>query len=153
MLTKLGERTLRRNAALDFDDLLLRAVEVLGRFEEAWQAWRQRFQYLHVDEYQDTNRVQYDLLHLLAGPRPNLCVVGDEDQSICCWRGADVGSNILSFSKDFPEARVFRIEQNYRSCQKILDAASVVSKNVKRIGERTYRHAGRGIQSPFLRST
>jgi DNA helicase II / ATP-dependent DNA helicase PcrA len=143
------EKTLRRNGALDFDDLLLRAVEVLRRFEEARQSWQQRFQYLHVDEYQDTNRVQYDLLRLLARPRPNLCVVGDEDQSIYRWRGADVG-NILSFAKDFPEARVFRIERNYRSRQKILDAAAaVVSKNVKRIGKELTATRGEGSNLLF----
>ena len=143
------ENTLRKNGALDFDDLLLRAVEVLRRFEEARNAWQQRFRYLHVDEYQDTNRVQYDLLRLLAGSRPNLCVVGDEDQSIYRWRGADVG-NILSFSKDYPDARVFRIEQNYRSRQKILDAAAaVVSKNVKRIGKELTATRGEGSNLTF----
>ena len=143
------EKTLRRNGALDFDDLLLRTVEVLRRFEEARQAWQRRFQYLHVDEYQDTNRVQYDLLRLLAGPRPNLCVVGDEDQSIYRWRGADLG-NILSFAKDFPDARVFRVEQNYRSRQKILDAAAgVVSKNVKRIGKELTATRGEGSNLIF----
>jgi DNA helicase-2/ATP-dependent DNA helicase PcrA len=144
------EKTLRKNGALDFDDLLLRAVEVLQRFEEARKAWQQRFQYLHVDEYQDTNRVQYDLLRLLAGPRPNLCVVGDEDQSIYRWRGADVG-NILSFSKDFPDTQVFRVEQNYRSRQKILDAAAaVVSKNVKRIGKELTATRGEGSNLVFF---
>jgi DNA helicase II / ATP-dependent DNA helicase PcrA len=143
------EKTLRKNGALDFDDLLLRAVEALRRFEEARNAWQQRFRYVHVDEYQDTNRVQYDLLRLLAGARPNLCVVGDEDQSIYRWRGADVG-NILSFSKDYPDARVFRIEQNYRSRQKILDAAAaVVSKNVKRIGKELTATRGEGSNLIF----
>ena len=144
------ERTLRKNGALDFDDLLLRAVEVLRRFDEARSAWQQRFRYLHVDEYQDTNRVQYDLLRLLAGSHPNLCVVGDEDQSIYRWRGAEVG-NILSFSKDFPDARVFRIEQNYRSRQKILDAAAaVVSKNLKRIGKELTATRGEGSNLVFF---
>jgi len=143
------EKTLRKNGALDFDDLLLRAGEVLLRFEEAQRAWRQRFRYLHVDEYQDTNRVQYDLLRLLAGPQPNLCVVGDEDQSIYRWRGADV-ANILSFAKDFPDAKVFRVEQNYRSRQKILDAAAaVVSKNLKRIGKELTATRGEGSNLIF----
>ena len=143
------EKTLRKNGALDFDDLLLRAVEVLRRFEEAQRNWQQRFRYVHVDEYQDTNRVQYELLRLLAGPQPNLCVVGDEDQSIYRWRGADVG-NILSFAKDFPAARVFRIEQNYRSRQTILDAAAaVVSHNVKRIGKRLTATRGQGSHLLF----
>src|SRR5947209_8194062 len=144
------EQMLRRCGGLDFDDLLLRAVEVLRRFEEARKAWQQRFQYLHVDEYQDTNRVQYDLLRLLAGPRPNLCVVGDEDQSIYRWRGADVG-NILSFSKDFPDTQVLRVQQNYRSRQKILDAAAaVVSKNVKRIGKELTATRGEGSNLIFF---
>ncbi len=143
------EKTLRKNGALDFDHLLLRAVEVLRRFDEARHSWQQRFRYLHVDEYQDTNRVQYDLLRLLAGAQPNLCVVGDEDQSIYRWRGADVG-NILSFAKDFPAARVFRIEQNYRSRQRILDAAAaVVSKNVKRIGKQLTATRGEGSNLVF----
>jgi len=144
------EQTLRRCGGLDFDDLLLRAAEVLRRFEEARKAWQQRFQYLHVDEYQDTNRVQYDLLRLLAGARPNLCVVGDEDQSIYRWRGADIG-NILSFAEAFPEAQVFRVEQNYRSRQKILDAAAaVVSKNVKRIEKEKELTATRGEGSNLI---
>ena len=143
------EKTLRRTGALDFDDLLLRAGEVLRRFEEARRTWQQRFPYVHVDEYQDTNRVQYDLLRLLVGERPNLCVVGDEDQSIYRWRGADVG-NILSFSKDFADARVFRIEQNYRSRQKILDAAAaVVSKNARRIGKVLSATRGEGSNLVF----
>jgi DNA helicase-2/ATP-dependent DNA helicase PcrA len=143
------ENTLGRNGALDFDDLLLRAVEVLLRFEEAQRAWQQRFQYLHVDEYQDTNRVQYDLLRLLAGPRANLFVVGDEDQSIYRWRGADVG-NILNFAGDFAGTRVFRIEQNYRSRQKVLDAAAaVVSKNVRRIGKELSATRGEGCNLIF----
>src|SRR5579864_5926609 len=108
------EATLRKVGALDFDDLLLRAVEVLRRFPETRASWQQRFRFLHVDEYQDTNRPQYELLRLLSGAGANLCVVGDEDQSIYRWRGADVG-NILRFSDDFPGARVLRIEQNYRS--------------------------------------
>lgn len=143
------EKTLRKNGALDFDDLLLRAVEVLRRFDEARRHWQQRFRYLHVDEYQDTNRVQYDLLRLLAAPQPNICVVGDEDQSIYRWRGADVG-NILSFAKDFADARVIRIEQNYRSRQKILDAAAaVVSKNVNRIGKQLAATRGQGSNLVF----
>jgi ATP-dependent DNA helicase UvrD/PcrA len=129
------EKILRKAGALDFDDLLLRAVQVLREFPEAHSAWQQRFRYLHVDEYQDTNRVQYDLLRLLVNESRNLCVVGDEDQSIYRWRGADVG-NILRFDEDFPGARVVRLEQNYRSTQKILDAAAgVVANNRRRLGK------------------
>jgi DNA helicase-2/ATP-dependent DNA helicase PcrA len=143
------EGVLRKAGALDFDDLLLRAVEVLRRFDEARDAWQRRFRFLHVDEYQDTNRIQYDLLRLLAGPNPNLCVVGDEDQSIYRWRGADVG-NILRFGEDFTGARILRIEQNYRSRQVILDAASaVVSHNEKRIGKQLEATRGRGANLAF----
>ncbi len=129
------ENILRKAGALDFDDLLLRAVQVLREFPEARSAWQTRFRYIHVDEYQDTNRVQYDLLRLLVNDSRNLCVVGDEDQSIYRWRGADIG-NILRFEEDYPGARVVRLEENYRSTQKILDAAAgVVSNNRRRLGK------------------
>jgi len=129
------EKILRKSGALDFDDLLLRAVQVLKEFPEARSAWQSRFRYIHVDEYQDTNRVQYDLLRLLVGESRNLCVVGDEDQSIYRWRGADIG-NILRFDEDYPGARVVRLEENYRSTQNILDAAAgVVSNNKRRLGK------------------
>jgi DNA helicase II / ATP-dependent DNA helicase PcrA len=129
------EKILRKSGALDFDDLLLRAVQVLKEFPEARAAWQSRFRYIHVDEYQDTNRVQYDLLRLLVGESRNLCVVGDEDQSIYRWRGADIG-NILRFDEDYAGARVVRLEQNYRSTQKILDAAAgVVKNNQRRLGK------------------
>ncbi|HEY1865724.1 MAG TPA: UvrD-helicase domain-containing protein, partial [Candidatus Acidoferrales bacterium] len=146
---KAYEETLRKAGALDFDDLLLRAVELLRRFPDARASWQQRFRFLHVDEYQDTNRPQYDLLRLLSGAGANLCVVGDEDQSIYRWRGADVG-NILRFSEDFPGARVLRIEQNYRSRQKILDAAAaVVSQNSRRIGKQLEATRGAGDNLVF----
>jgi DNA helicase-2/ATP-dependent DNA helicase PcrA len=138
------ERALRQSGALDFDDLLLRAADVLRRFDEARAHWRQRFRYIHVDEYQDTNRVQHALLRLLAGENPNLCVVGDEDQSIYRWRGADSGI-ILRFAQDYPGAKVFRIEQNYRSRQVILDAAAaVVAHNTGRIGKQLQATRGQG---------
>jgi DNA helicase-2/ATP-dependent DNA helicase PcrA len=129
------EKILRKAGALDFDDLLLRAAQVLRQFPDARANWQKRFRYLHVDEYQDTNRVQYDLLGLLINESRNLCVVGDEDQSIYRWRGADVG-NILRFAEDFSGARVVRLEENYRSTQKILDAAAgVVANNRRRLGK------------------
>lgn len=144
------EEILRRAGALDFDDLLLRAVKVLERFPEAHANWTQRFQYILVDEYQDTNRAQYELLYLLAGERRNLCVVGDEDQSIYGWRGADLG-NILRFTEDFPGATVIRLEQNYRSTQKILDAAGgVVSKNIRRLGKSLAATRGEGANLRFF---
>ncbi|MGB6200720.1 MAG: UvrD-helicase domain-containing protein, partial [Candidatus Acidiferrales bacterium] len=138
------EGVLRRAGALDFDDLLLRAVQVLAESSEARSAWTSRFRYVMVDEYQDTNRAQFDLLRLLLNADRNLCVVGDEDQSIYRWRGADVG-NILRFAENFPGAQVIRLEQNYRSTQNILDAASgVVQKNQKRLGKTLEATRGAG---------
>jgi len=138
------EKVLRQSDALDFDDLLLRAAHLLRDSSAVREKWQARFQYIHVDEYQDTNRVQYELLRLLAGPKQNVCVVGDEDQSIYRWRGADV-SILLSFSRDFPAARLVRLERNYRSTQNILDAAgAVVRNNPDRLGKtlRTEKDAG-----------
>ncbi|HKW57773.1 MAG TPA: UvrD-helicase domain-containing protein [Candidatus Acidoferrum sp.] len=129
------EQLLKQSNALDFDDLLLRTFRLLRDSASVREKWQTRFQYLHVDEYQDTNRVQYDLLRLLTGPSKNVCVVGDEDQSIYRWRGADV-SILLSFSRDFPGARVVKLERNYRSTQNILDAAgAVVANNTDRLGK------------------
>jgi DNA helicase-2/ATP-dependent DNA helicase PcrA len=122
------EKILAQSKALDFDDLLLRSAKLLRDSALVREKWQRRFQYIHVDEYQDTNRVQYDLLRLLTGPHQNICVVGDEDQSIYRWRGADV-SILLSFSRDFPSAKIIRLERNYRSTQSILDAAGAVVKN------------------------
>ncbi len=128
-------QVLEAAGALDFDDLLLRAVALLGDNDAVRRAWGRRFPYLLVDEYQDTNRSQYELVQLLASEHGNLTVVGDEDQSIYSWRGARI-SNILDFEHDFPGARVFRLEENYRSSQAILDAASaLVEKNVRRKGK------------------
>src|SRR5437660_8983164 len=121
--------------ALDFDDLLLEAARVLKASGEVRKRYNRRFQYVMVDEYQDTNRPQYELMRMLAGTRHNICAVGDEDQSIYSWRGADI-RNILEFEKDFPEAKIVRLEQNYRSTQNILQAASsVVANNIKRKGK------------------
>ena len=121
--------------ALDFDDLLLEAVRLLKAVPEVRDYYNRRFHYILVDEYQDTNRPQYELMRALAGSRHNVCAVGDEDQSIYSWRGADI-RNILEFEQDFPEARIIRLEQNYRSTQNILQAASaVVSNNLRRKGK------------------
>ena len=114
--------------ALDFDDLLNKALQLLVDHPPVLQHYRQRFRYVHVDEYQDTNLAQYELAKLLTQEHRNLCVVGDDDQSIYGWRGADI-RNILEFNKDFPEAKVIKLEQNYRSTQTILDAANAVIKN------------------------
>ncbi len=128
-------KELRKANALDFDDLLLETVRLLKSSAEVREKYQRRFHYLLIDEYQDTNRPQYELIKLLAGERHNVCVVGDEDQSIYSWRGADI-RNILEFEQDFPEAKIIRLEQNYRSTQNILQAASaVVAHNVKRKGK------------------
>ena len=124
--------------ALDFDDLLLEAVRLLKVSTEARERYQRRYRYLLVDEYQDTNRPQYELMKLLAGERKNVCAVGDEDQSIYSWRGADIRI-ILEFEKDFPNARIVRLEQNYRSTQVILEAAgAVVANNIKRKGKKLW---------------
>jgi DNA helicase-2/ATP-dependent DNA helicase PcrA len=144
------EGVLRRAGALDFDDLLLRAVQVLADFPEARASWSSRFRCVMVDEYQDTNRAQFDLLRLLLNSDRNLCVVGDEDQSIYRWRGADVG-NILRFAENFLGAQVIRLEQNYRSTQNILDAAAgVVGKNQKRLGKTLEATRGEGKLLSFF---
>jgi DNA helicase II / ATP-dependent DNA helicase PcrA len=117
--------------ALDFDDLLLMTIQLFRAHPTVLQKYRDRFQYIMVDEYQDTNRVQYNLVKLLAGKRRNLCVVGDDDQSIYGWRGADLG-NIIDFEKDFPGTVIVRLEQNYRSYGHILQAANAVIKNNKK---------------------
>jgi DNA helicase-2/ATP-dependent DNA helicase PcrA len=138
---------LRKANAMDFDDLLLEAVRLLREAPEVRERYNRRFEYLLIDEYQDTNRPQYELMRLLAGTRHDVCVVGDEDQSIYSWRGADI-RNILEFEHDFPEAKVIRLEQNYRSTQNILEGASaVVANNVKRKGKTlwTARQGGKKI--------
>jgi DNA helicase-2/ATP-dependent DNA helicase PcrA len=114
--------------AMDFDDLLMQTVEVLEDFEEARARWSKAFRYILVDEYQDTNHAQYRLLQLLAGPERNVCVVGDPDQSIYAFRGADI-RNILEFERDFGEVQVIPLEQNYRSTNRILEAANAVIVN------------------------
>jgi len=129
------KKELAKANALDFDDLLLEAVRLLKAVSEVRDYYNRRFHYVLVDEYQDTNRPQYELMRLLAGTRHNICAVGDEDQSIYSWRGADI-RNILEFEADFPEAKIVRLEQNYRSTQNILQAASaVVANNLKRKGK------------------
>ncbi|MCU1249314.1 MAG: UvrD/REP helicase [Edaphobacter sp.] len=121
--------------ALDFDDLLLETVRLLKSSSETRERYNRRYKYILIDEYQDTNRPQYELMKLLAGSSGNVCVVGDEDQSIYSWRGADI-KNILEFEKDFPGTRTIRLEQNYRSTQTILEGASaVVAQNTQRKGK------------------
>ncbi len=122
------ESALKTNNAMDFDDLLLNTVRLFKTHEEVLEKYRKRFIYVMVDEYQDTNHIQYELVSMLAGKHHNICVVGDDDQCIYEWRGADI-RNILDFEKDFPDAKIIKLEQNYRSVGNILAAAHSVIKN------------------------
>ncbi len=132
---KIYRDELAKANALDFDDLLLETVRLLKTSRETRERYNRRFRYVMIDEYQDTNKPQYELMKLLAGDHGNVCVVGDEDQSIYSWRGADI-KNILDFEKDFPATRTIRLEQNYRSTQMILEGASaVVAQNTQRKGK------------------
>jgi DNA helicase-2/ATP-dependent DNA helicase PcrA len=134
---KIYREELNKANALDFDDLLLETVRLLKSSSEVRERYNRRYKYLLIDEYQDTNRPQYELMKLL-GSHGNVCVVGDEDQSIYSWRGADI-KNILDFEKDFPNARTIRLEQNYRSTQMILEGASaVVAQNTQRKGKNLF---------------
>ena len=138
------ERRLRAANAMDFDDLLVRALELLRTRPEVLEKYQERFRYISVDEYQDTNHVQYEIANLLAARYQNLMVVGDDDQSIYSWRGADI-SNILDFEQDFPNAKVVKLEQNYRSTGHILAAANaVVRHNSQRKDKRLFTDAGDG---------
>ena len=139
------DERLRAASALDFDDLLLRAVDLFEKAPEVLQKYQQRWLYLHVDEYQDTNRPQYLWVRALAAAHRNLCVVGDDDQSIYGWRGANV-QNILDFERDYPDAAVVKLEQNYRSTQLILDAAhAVVSRNERRTDKKLWTNNQGGV--------
>lgn len=122
------QETLRKNNAMDFDDLIMKTVELFKTDQEVLASYQKRFKYIMVDEYQDTNTAQFELIRLLAAGTRNLCVVGDDDQSIYKFRGANI-RNILDFEKVYPEAVVIRLEQNYRSTQNVLDAANAVIKN------------------------
>ena len=138
------EKSLRNANALDFDDLLLETVRLLRHDDATRETWNRRLGYVMIDEYQDTNRPQYQLMRLLTTEHDNVCVVGDEDQSIYSWRGADI-NNILDFEKDFPNATVIRLEQNYRSTKNILEAASaVVANNTQRKGKWLWTDSGPG---------
>ncbi len=143
------EEKLRQANALDFDDLLNKALQLLLDHPPVLDHYRRRFQYVHVDEYQDTNLAQYTLVKLLTEHSRNLCVVGDDDQSIYGWRGADI-RNILEFKKDFPEATVIKLEQNYRSTQIILDAAnSIIKHNGQRMEKTLWTDGKKGEKIRF----
>jgi DNA helicase II / ATP-dependent DNA helicase PcrA len=138
------EGRLRQANALDFDDLLLETVRLLAHDANLRSQINRRFEFVMIDEYQDTNRSQYELMRLLTEAHKNICVVGDEDQSIYGWRGADI-RNILDFERDFPNAAVIRLEQNYRSTKNILEAASaVVANNTERKGKWLWTESGAG---------
>ena len=142
---ELYQRRLHASNAVDFDDLLMLTVEVLERFPDALARWRKAFRYVLVDEYQDTNHAQYRLLQLLGGEHGNVCAVGDPDQSIYAFRGADI-RNIMEFERDFPGTRVIALEQNYRSTNHILRAAnSVIEENRERKPKRLFSDLGEGL--------
>ena len=143
------QRELKNNNALDFDDLLFKTVELFKLDKEVLASYQERFRYIMVDEYQDTNTAQFELIRLLASKYKNLCVVGDDDQSIYKFRGANI-YNILNFEKHFPDATVIKLEQNYRSTQNILDAAnSVIANNVGRKDKALWTDNGAGDKIQF----
>jgi len=147
------EKRLKKSNALDFDDLLIKAVDLFDKFKPAAERYSTRFKYVMVDEYQDTNRQQYRLVRHLTTTHDNVCVVGDEDQSIYSWRGADI-QNILSFEKDFPRVRIIRLEQNYRSTKTILAAASaVVANNQERKGKTLWTQNPQGERINYMEAS
>lgn len=147
------QKRLRKNQALDFDDLIMITIQLFMRVPEVLESYQRKFQYIHVDEYQDTNRAQYMLVKQLASRFQNLCVVGDSDQSIYGWRGADI-SNILSFEKDYPRARVILLEQNYRSSKNILQAANeVIENNANRKPKKLWTENPHGNKIVYYRAS
>ena len=141
---KAYEEEKKKASALDFDDLLLKTLELFANKKEVREKWQQKFHHILIDEYQDTNIVQYQLVKLLVGPERNICVVGDDWQSIYSWRGADF-TNILNFERDFPGAKVIKLEQNYRSTGNILEASQkVINQNKTRTEKVLFTEAGKG---------
>lgn len=148
------QKELKKNNALDFDDLIVKTVELFQSCPEVLEYYQERFRYIMVDEYQDTNTVQFKLVSILAGKYQNLCVVGDDDQSIYKFRGANI-DNILNFEKVFPETKVIKLEQNYRSTQNILNAANVVIRNNQSRKEKalwTQNEQGEPIQFHYFQN-
>ena len=146
------EKRLLKNHSLDFDDLIMKTVHLFRRIPEVLYYYQNKFQYIHVDEYQDTNRAQYVLVNMLASRFKNLCVVGDSDQSIYAWRGADI-TNILSFEQDYPDAKVIMLEQNYRSTKTILKAANeVIANNVNRKPKNLWTENDEGKKIGYYRA-
>ena len=147
------QEKLFKNNRMDFDDLLMLTVHLFDRHPEVLSFYQHKFQYIHIDEYQDTNHAQYRLVQLMAANYRNICVVGDSDQSIYSWRGADI-QNILSFEKDYPEANVILLEQNYRSKQTILNAANdVIANNGGRREKKLWSDRGDGTRIQYYRAT
>ncbi|WP_066071475.1 DNA helicase PcrA [Neobacillus soli] len=146
------QKRLRKNQALDFDDLIMMTIQLFKRVPEVLEYYQRKFQYIHVDEYQDTNKAQYMLVKFLAARFKNLCVVGDSDQSIYRWRGADI-ANILSFEKDYPNASVILLEQNYRSTKRILLAANkVIENNMNRKAKNLWTENAEGNKLVYYRA-
>lgn len=138
------EAMIKQNNALDFDDLLIKTLELFVQHPPVLESYRRKFSYIHVDEYQDTNLAQYNFIQLLTGDKRNICVVGDDDQSIYGWRGADI-RNILEFEKDYPDCKVIKLEQNYRSTETILTAANqVIAHNTGRKEKALWTNIGEG---------
>ena len=141
---RIYERKLRNEGALDFDDLLIKSVEVLEKNPNVLRKYQDKWQHIHIDEYQDTNEVQYRMTKMLAHAHKNICVVGDIDQNIYSWRGATI-KNIMNFEKDYPDAREIVLEENYRSTQNILQAANeIIAKNKKRKEKNLFTKNGSG---------
>lgn len=146
------EQNLKEEKALDFDDLLLKTYQILKNHKNILEKYQDIWEYIHIDEYQDTNKVQYEIAKLLAKKNKNICVVGDIDQSIYSWRGADI-ENLLSFEKDYPEAKVILLEENYRSTQTILSVANeVIRKNKLRKEKNLFTKNSEGEKVSFLRA-
>src|SRR5204863_6396470 len=141
---------LMQNSALDFDDLLLRTAHAMRDHPQLLAELQERFQYILIDEYQDTNHAQYVIAHALALKHRNICVVGDPDQSIYAWRGADI-NNILEFERDYPDAKVVKLEQNYRSSKVILDiAGKLIANNTKRKEKRLWTENAAGEKAKLF---
>lgn len=148
---KLYQAKLKVENLLDFDDLISLTAQILKNFPDVLDYYREKFKYILVDEYQDTNAAQYLLINLLVGTSKNICVVGDDDQSIYSWRGADI-QNILAFENDFPDVKIIKLEQNYRSTQIILDAAnSVIKNNLSRKSKNLWTQSQSGSKIFFIK--
>ena len=149
---KIYQKELRKAESMDFDDLIMQTLRLFDENPDVLSYYQGKFQYIHVDEYQDTNHAQYQLVKLLASRFQNICVVGDADQSIYGWRGADM-QNILDFEKDYPKAKVVLLEENYRSTKTILDAANnVIKNNLKRRPKELWTQNDAGDKIVYFRA-